>query len=467
MKIKFLGATREVTGSKHLITTNSGKKILLDCGMFQGKGMETDAANRNLGFEPHEIDYIIVSHAHIDHTGLIPYVYKNGFMGRVFCTPATKDLCSIMLPDSGFIQELDIKWYNKKLFKQGLPRVNPIYTHSDAEQCMKIFTTVAYDHDFQIDEGIVLRFTNSGHMLGSAVVNLSITEDGKTTNIAYTGDIGRPRNRIVKPPVAFPQADILITEATYGNRIHEADRETELDLYNVINDTCVKRGGKLIIPSFSVGRTQEIVYMLNNFYNEGLLPKIDIYVDSPLSVNATEIFKQHKECYNDEIVENMKSDPNPFWFESLHYVKSVNESKVLNTTKKPCIIISASGMAEAGRVKHHIANSIEGSQNTIMMVGYCAPETLGARLQEKNLAEISIFGTVHPLNAKIERIESLSGHGDYIEMEEFISCQNKDELRNIFLVHGDYDAQKFYREYLMAKGYKNIEIPTNGDEFYY
>ncbi|MCF0207470.1 MAG: MBL fold metallo-hydrolase [Bacteroidales bacterium] len=467
MKIKFIGATREVTGSKHIVITDSGKKILLDCGMFQGKGMETDAANRNLGFEPSEIDYILVTHAHIDHTGLIPYVYKNGFNGRVICTEATKDLCSIMLPDSGFIQELDIKWYNKKLFKQGLPRVNPIYTHSDAEQCLKIFTAVAYDYDYELEEGLVVRFTNSGHMLGSAVVNLSVTENGKTTNIAYTGDVGRPHNKIVKPPVAFPQADILITEATYGNRIHQADHETEVELYNVIKHTCVEKRGKLIIPSFSVGRTQEIVYMLNNFYNIGLLPKIDIYVDSPLSVNATEIFKKHHECYNDEIVKSLENDPEPFDFDTLHYVKSINESKELNTTKKPCIIISASGMAEAGRVKHHIANSIENSCNTIMLVGYCAPETLGARIQEKDRVDISIFGMVHPLNADVERIESLSGHGDYIEMEEFISCQNKDELRNIFLVHGDYSAQKYYREYLMSKGYKNIEIPERGDEFFY
>lgn len=467
MKIKFIGATREVTGSKHLIITDLGKKILLDCGMFQGKGMETDSANRDLGFSPSEIDYVLVSHAHIDHTGLIPYIYKNGFNGKVICTPATKDLCSIMLPDSGFIQELDIKWYNKKLFKLGMPRVNPIYTHSDAEQCMKIFKTVPYDTDYEVDEGIIVRFTNSGHMLGSAVVNLCISENGKTTRIAYTGDIGRPHNRIVRPPVAFPQADILITEATYGNRIHEADRETEIDLYNIINDTCVKRNGKLIIPSFSVGRTQEIVYMLNNFYNSGLLPKIDIYVDSPLSVNATEIFKLHRECYNDDIIETMKSDPDPFYFDTLHYVKSINESKVLNTTKKPCIIISASGMAEAGRVKHHIANSIENSRNTVLLVGYCAPETLGARLQEEGLQEISIFGNIHPLNAEIERIESLSGHGDYIEMEEFISCQDKEQLKNVFIVHGDYEAQKFYRDYLFDKGYKNIDIPKKGEEFYF
>lgn len=466
MKIEFIGATREVTGSKHLLTTDKGTKVLLDCGMFQGKGMETDQANRDLGFTPSEIDYVLLTHAHIDHSGLIPYIYKQGFTGKVICTEATKNLCSIMLPDSGFIQELDVKWYNKKLFKQGLPRVNPIYRHEDAEECMKLFVSVPYDTPYQIDDtGMTVTFTNSGHMLGSAVVNLAIEEGGKVKRVAYTGDVGRPYNRIIRPPVPFPQADILITEATYGNRIHEGQFAAENELLEVIKNTCVTKGGKLIIPSFSVGRTQEVVHVLNNYYNEGVLPKIDVFVDSPLSVNATEIFKQHMECYNADVIHVMENDPDPFGFEYLHYVKNVNDSKKLNTTKKPCIIISASGMAEAGRVKHHIANSVEDPRNTILLVGYCAPTTLGARLQEKGIIEISIFGIVHPLRASIEKLESFSGHGDYLEMEEFISCQDKKKLKNIFLVHGDYDAQTFYRDYLTSKSYKNIEIPKKGETY--
>lgn len=463
MKIKFIGAAHEVTGSKHLITLDNGKKILLDCGMFQGKGKETDSLNRNLGFEPREIDHIILSHAHIDHSGLIPYLFTLGFEGSVICTDATRNLCSLMLPDSGFIQEHDIKWYNKKLVKKGLPPVKPIYTHEDAVKSMKLFIGVAYDRKFKIDENVTVKFTNSGHMLGSGVANISIFENGRITNIAYTGDVGRPHNRIVKPPVPFPQADILITESTYGDRIHDPNHESEDALLKIVETTCVHKGGKLIIPSFSVGRTQEIVHLLNNWYNEGRLPRIDIYVDSPLSVNVTEVFRLHPECYNDDVLEVMATDPDPFGFAGLHYIKNINESKKLNETKKPCVIISASGMAEAGRVKHHIANSISNPNNTILIVGYCAPETLGARIQQ-GLGKVSIFGAEHPINADIKRLESFSGHGDYIEMAEFISCQDKDALQKIFLVHGDVKAAEHYKKYLIEKGFKNIEIPNSGYE---
>jgi metallo-beta-lactamase family protein len=464
MKIRFIGATREVTGSKHLITTESGKKILLDCGMFQGKGKDTDKSNRDLGFEPREIDHVILTHAHIDHSGLIPYLFTLGFEGSVICTDATRNLCSLMLPDSGFIQEHDIKWYNKKLTKKGLAPVKPIYTHEDAVNTMKLFIGVAYDRKFKIDDNITVKFTNSGHMLGSAVANVSILENGKITNIAYTGDVGRPTNRIVKPPVAFPQADILITESTYGDRIHDPNHESEDALLNIVVDTCVKKRGKLIIPSFSVGRTQEIVLSLNKWFNEGRLPSIDIYVDSPLSVNVTEVFKMHPECYNKSVREVMETDSDPFGFERLHYIKNVNDSKRLNKSKKPCVIISASGMAEAGRVKHHIANSIDNFRNTILMVGYCAPTTLGARLQ-KGDAKISIYGVEHHINADIRRLESFSGHGDYIEMASFIECQNKDELKKIFLVHGDIEAADHYKQYLKDKGFKNIEIPERDFEY--
>ena len=281
MKIRFIGATKEVTGSKHLITTNNGKKILLDCGMFQGKGKETDKSNRDLGFDPRDIDYVVLSHAHIDHSGLVPYLFALGFEGSVICTDATRNLCSLMLPDSGFIQEHDIKWYNRKLAKKGLPAVKPLYTHEDAVATLKLFVGVGYDRVYKMDENISVKFINSGHMLGSAIVNLSIMENGKVTNIAYTGDVGRPSNRILRPPQAFSQADVLITESTYGDRIHDPHHESEDALLNIVKNTCVNKGGKLIIPSFSVGRTQEIVHSLNNWFNEGRLPRVNIYVDSP------------------------------------------------------------------------------------------------------------------------------------------------------------------------------------------
>jgi metallo-beta-lactamase family protein len=463
MKIKFIGAAREVTGSKHLITTNSGKTILLDCGMFQGKGMETDKMNRDFGFDVSKLDHIILSHAHIDHSGLIPYIYKQGFTGSVICTNATRDLCALMLVDSGFIHEQDIKWFNKKRAAHNLPPVQPIYNKKDAQESMQLFIGVAYDRKFRIDENISVKFTNSGHMLGSAVVTVSIKEDGKVTNIAYTGDIGRPSNRILKSPKPFPQADILLTESTYGDRLHEVNNESEDALLDVINDTCVRKGGKLIIPSFSVGRTQEIVFSLDKFFNQGRLPKIPIYVDSPLSMGVTGVFRLHSECFNDDILHEMMTDSDPFGFNSLHYVESVQESKALNVTKNPCVIISASGMMEAGRVKHHLANSISDPKNTILAVGYCAPMTLGARILSGE-KEVSIFGTKYKIKADIKKLESYSGHGDYKEMAQYLACQDKNKLKKLILVHGEYETQLKYKVYLEEQGFKNILIPDRGEE---
>ena len=466
MKIQFIGAAREVTGSKHLITTNEGKKILLDCGMVQGTGMETDSMNRKLMFDPAEINYLVLSHAHIDHSGLIPFLYRNGFRGSIICTNATRDLCSIMLADSAHIQEQDIKWFNKKRARQGLSPVDPIYDQNDAEKCMALFIGVAYDRRFQIENGKINdKFTNTGHMLGSAAVNLEITEGEKKIHITYTGDIGRTSNRILHPPTAFPQCDYLITESTYGNRLHPEDKESEEDLLRIVQETCVANKGKLIIPSFSIGRTQEIVFVLNNLYNKGLLPHIPVFVDSPLSVNATEVFRMHTECMNDDVKAVMRYDEDPFGFNSLKYIKNVEESKALNAFNDPCIIISSSGMAEAGRIKHHIANNISNWRNTILMVGYCSPTSLGARLQEPGLRFISIFGEIHEVNARIARIEAFSGHGDYNEMIKFLSCQNTAEVKKVFLVHGDYQVQQSYAQTLTEAGYNHIEIPDAGEVF--
>ncbi|OFX89090.1 MAG: MBL fold metallo-hydrolase [Bacteroidetes bacterium GWF2_33_16] len=464
MIIKFLGAAQEVTGSKHLIKTDQGKKILLDCGMFQGKGLETDAANRKLGFIPEEIDHIILTHAHIDHSGLIPYVYKLGFRGSVICTNATRDLCSIMFTDSAHIQEHDTYIFNKRRIKKGLTPVEPLYDKADAFGAMELFIGVAYNRKFRIDENTTLKFTNTGHMLGSGVANLEIIKDGKKTTIAYTGDIGRPENRILKAPAEFPQADILITEATYGDRLHTTTKDAEETLLKIMTDTCVHKKGKLIIPSFSVGRTQEIVYSLNNLYNEGRLPRIDIYVDSPLSVNATNVFRMHPECFNSDVMEVLETDPDPFGFNSLFFISSAEDSKKLNTIDKPCVIISASGMMEAGRVKHHLANSISNPNNTVLAVGYCSPSTLGARIL-RGEKTVSIHGNIYDVKAEIHKIDSFSGHGDYKEMGDFISCQDKDKLGQVFLVHGDIEAQKNYKSHLESLGFKNISIPAPGEEF--
>ena len=464
MIIKFIGAAQEVTGSKHLIITKDQKKILLDCGMYQGKGMETDAMNRDLGFDPGKIDYIILTHAHIDHSGLIPYVYKLGFRGSVICTPATRDLCAIMLADAGHIQEHDTHTFNKKRARQGLPPVEPLYTKDDAIACMELFYSVPYDRKLQVNENMKVKFTNTGHMLGSGVANIEIKENGSYKRIAYTGDIGRPVNRILMEPKPFPQADILIAESTYGDRLHEDNMVSEELLLQVVNETCVGKGGKLIIPSFSVGRTQEIVYSLNNFYNERRLPKVDIYVDSPLAINATEVFRMHPECFNKNILEVMVSDPDPFGFNSLFYIRSADDSKKLNYITKPCIIISASGMMEAGRIKHHLANNISNSRNTVLAVGYCAPSTLGARIL-RGEKRVSIHGVMHEINADIKRIDSYSGHGDFEEMTEFLKCQEIDRLEKTFLVHGEYETQQNYKRSLTESGFQNIVIPAREEEF--
>jgi metallo-beta-lactamase family protein len=464
MKIKFIGAAREVTGSKHLITTNSGKKLLLDCGMFQGKGLETDGMNRDLMFDPSLIDHIILTHAHIDHAGLIPYIYKLGFTGSVVCSNATRDLCAIMLADSAFIQEHDTITFNKRRAKKGLPLVTPIYTQADATACMRLFIGVPNNMKFRIDDNIKIKFTNTGHMLGSGVANIHITENGQLRRIAYTGDIGRPVDPILASPQPFPQADILITESTYGDRLHNDATAAEEELLRIVVETCVNKGGKLIIPAFSVGRTQEIVYALNNFFNQNRLPKIDIFVDSPLAVNATTVFRMHPECFNEDFAHLLETDSDPFGFDNLFYVTRVEDSKRLNDHKKPCVIISASGMMEAGRVKHHLANNISNPKNTVLVVGYCAPTTLGARIVRGD-KEVSIHGTLYEVKAEVKKIESFSGHGDYREMIGFLNCQNKNALEQTFLVHGEHETQKKYASTLLNEGFKNIEIPARGQEY--
>lgn len=458
MKIDFLGATTEVTGSKFLLTTIKGVKILLDCGMYQGKGLETDSMNRDLGFEPRDIDFILLSHAHIDHSGLIPYVIKNGFKGRVFCTPATRDLCSIMLPDSGRIQETDTNQFNKKRKMQHLDPVEPIYTMKDAVLSMRHFISVPYGLDFAITPDFSVKFVNTGHMLGSSAIFITFKENRKKKTLCYTGDIGRYSKAILPDPEKFPQADYIITESTYGNREHTTLQDAERDLALVIKDACAQRKGKLIIPSFAIGRTQEIVYALQKLENENNLPDVDIFVDSPLAVSATDIFRLHSDCFVESLQDYIKTDPDPFGFQKLHYIRSVDDSKKLNSYNRPCIIISASGMMEAGRVKHHLANNIENPRTTILSVGYCSPTTLGARIMRGD-KEVSIFGTKYKVKATLASIEAFSGHADYKELIKYLSCQNKKKVKNIFIVHGEDDARIEYSQHLTDAGFVNNSIP--------
>lgn len=464
MNIQFLGAVNEVTGSKFLVTTSKQKKILLDCGMYQGKGLETDADNKNLGFEPSEIDYLILSHAHIDHSGLIPYIYKLGFKGTIFCTPATRDLCSIMLPDSGKIQEADTVQFNKKRAVQGLPAVEPIYTVKEAMACMGQFVSIPYDLDFAITPDVTLRFTNNGHLLGSAAVTLTLKQGKKERTLCYTSDIGRYNKQILQDPHPFSSVDYIITESTYGDRKHESLNSAEQDLLMAVVEACAKKKGKLLIPSFAIGRTQDIVYVLNKLRSQKLLPDVDIFVDSPLAVSATNIFRLHSECFKQELQESIKINGDPFGFERIKYIRSVEDSKYLNTYNKPCIIISASGMMEAGRIKHHLANNIENLKNTILVVGYCAPRTLGARIARGD-KEVSIFGVKYKVKADVQKIDALSGHADYEELIVYLSCQEKRKLKNLFIVHGEEETQKNYKQHLIEADFKNVYIPTFRETF--
>lgn len=458
MKLSFLGATQEVTGSKFLLETKKGTKILLDCGMYQGKGLETDAMNRDLGFDPAEIDYLILSHSHIDHSGLIPYICKLGFKGTVFCTPAARDLCAIMLADSGKIQEVDTVQFNKKREKANLPPVTPIYTMRDAAISMRQFVTVPLNHPFQIDSEFSIQFFDTGHMLGGAAVYMTFKEGRKKKTLCYTGDIGRYNKKILPDPQPFPQADYIITESTYGDRLHTTLDFAEEELMLIVKDAVAQRKGKLIIPAFAIGRIQDIVYALHRLKDKKHLPDVDIFVDSPLAVSATDIFRLHSECFNEEMQEYIETHDDPFGFDKLHYVRTIEDSKRLNTYNRPCIIISASGMMEAGRVKHHLANNIENPSTTILSVGYCAPTTLGAKILRGD-KKVSIFGISHQVRATVKSMEAFSGHGDYNEMIHYLSCQNKQKIKQLFIVHGEDEVRRNYEGHLMDAGFQNTHIP--------
>jgi len=458
MKIAFHGAARTVTGSKHLITLKNGKKVLLDCGMFQGMGKDTDALNRDFGFNPEEVTAMLLSHAHIDHSGLIPRLVKQGFTGTIFCTDATKQLTALLLEDSAEIQENDTKYHNKGSRAQGTPLMQPLYTLEDAKNCMSQFKEQNYHQWFPVIEGVEAMFTDAGHIIGSACVHVRITEDDKTRQISFSGDVGRYRDVILKSPETFPQADFIIMESTYGNSLHE-DVTTSVDfLLSWIEKTCLQKKGKLIVPAFSLGRTQEILYALNQLELENRLPKLDYFLDSPLSMSITEVVKSYPAYFNKTIQRVMQSDSDPFMFTGLHYIKSVEESKMLNYRNEPCVIISASGMAEAGRVKHHISNTIENSRNSILMTGYCEPHSLGGRLLA-GAKEVGIFGVQHEVHAEIGAIKSMSAHGDYEDLCQWLACQDPAQVQKLFLVHGEYDVQVPFKARLIKKGFDDVEIP--------
>ena len=449
----------------HLLMLDSGYKILLDCGLYQGSEGFAENYNREFPCPPSEIDLLILSHAHIDHCGNIPQLVKNGFQGEIYSTHATFDLANILLQDSAKIQEMDARSDNKWRARKGLPLIEPLYTPKDVPRAMSNFVSISYGKWHRITPEVELLFLDAGHMLGSASVSLRIHEGNRTLRIGFTGDIGRYDSLILRDPEPMPQCDYLISESTYGGKVHSIPDDLDEELLQIVHKTCFEKKGKLIIPAFSVGRTQNIVHTFDKLETAGRLPKVPIYVDSPLAVNATSIFEAHPECYDEDLQNYLLKDPNPFGFNDLHYVRSVEASKAINDSREPSVIISASGMMTAGRVLHHLRNNIESERTTIMVVGYCANGTKGSQIVNGS-ERVKIHGKHYQVNAEVEILNGFSGHADQDEMLKFISAsQDKKKLRHIFLVHGEDNRSARFQAHLNANGYKFVTCPGRGDEF--
>jgi metallo-beta-lactamase family protein len=462
MQIQFAGAAGEVTGSKHLITFN-GQRLLLDCGMFQGKRKEADEKNRNLVFDPATIDAMLLSHAHIDHTGDMPLLTKHGYKGPIYCTHATRDLCNYMLMDSAYIQEREIEWMKKKKkYKNGnIPE--PLYNVGDAEDVLQLLHGVNYKSRFEVLPGVTAEFYDAGHILGSALTHMEFKhpKTGKVLRICFTGDLGRRGLPILRDPQMVPPADILITESTYGNRLHASITTVNEDLAVVVNEVC-KKGGKLIIPAFALERAQEVVYHLNVIRKKGMIPEIPVYVDSPLAGNLTEVFRGHPECYDKEICDEfVKQGENPFGFGNVHYTRNVEESKGLNDKAGPMIIISASGMCEHGRILHHLKNNLEEARNTVLIVGYQAENTLGRKLVD-GYKEVNIFGDPHKVKASVYVMDAFSGHADRSDLLDYIT--RMEDVKKIFLVHGEQTQLEAFQGALGENGFDDVYIPKYGEE---
>jgi metallo-beta-lactamase family protein len=465
MEVEFHGAARTVTGSQHLLIVN-GRKILLDCGLYQGSRRESYERNQHLPFNAAEVDVMVLSHAHIDHSGNIPNLVKSGFKGDIVCTYATRDLCAIMLRDSAKIQQYDIEYVNKKRRKAGDPPIEPIYDMADAVESLKSFIGIGYDRPYRLLPGITLTFYDAGHILGSAIIALDVEENGKQTRVVFSGDIGRPHRPILRDPTFLEAADVLIIESTYGNREHADNEEASNKLERIVNET-FKRGGKLIVPAFAVGRTQELVYRLHQLVeSRDIPPRLPIYVDSPLAIDATGIYRLHPEAYDEEIASFMLEDRHgdPFGFDMMRYTRTTAESKELNFLNDPAVIISASGMAEAGRILHHLKNNVEDPRNTILIVGWQAPHTLGRRLVEKQ-KEVKIFGESYQLRAQVETLNGLSAHADRSELLDWTGHLVK-RPHHTFIVHGEDEAALALADSLQKEQkFSNVHVPYRGQRF--
>ena len=460
MKLFFYGADQTTTGSKHLLEVN-GQRLLLECGMFQGRRDKTQDYNTRLAFAPGRVDALLVSHAHIDHTGIIPVLCRDGFQGKIFTTDATTDLCRIMLVDSAHIQEQDAMFLSKKLAKKGLPPVAPLYTQADATAALDQFVPVVYRQPVAVANGVTATWLDAGHILGSGIIVLDIEEGSRKTRLAFSGDLGRGHNDILCDPEIPRDVDYLLTESTYGNRVHEPLTDVNDRVCQIVN-RAVERRGKIVIPSFAVGRTQQLLYTLFQLEKSRCIPALPIYVDSPLAVNATAVFRRHLEAVNTQFATAMRAGANPLGRPNITYIQSVAESMALNDLTEPCIILSASGMAEAGRIRHHLHNTVADKRNTILIVGWCAQHTLGARLAsgDKN---VNIFGELHTVRAAVETIDAFSGHADKTELRTWAE-QITGSLRGIFVVHGEIEpATAFAGVLRQSHPTADIRIPVYGD----
>jgi metallo-beta-lactamase family protein len=463
MKITFCGAAGTTTGSQHLLHVN-GQKILLDCGLYQGRREQSHEVNCNFPyFDPATIDCVVLSHAHIDHSGNLPNLCRKGYKGNIFATFATRDLCQIMLADSARIQESDVDWLNKHNIRKGLPLVEPLYSEQDAEKCLRQFVTINYERPMLIAPGVKLTFLDAGHILGSAQVLLEIDdqEDGKAKRLLFSGDVGRGSNDLLNDPVVAQNIDILIMESTYGGREHEVPAGVDLHIGNIINEA-VARKGKIFIPAFAVERTQQILYALHKLFEERKIPDVPVFVDSPLAVSATEIFRLHPEGFNSEVYAELFERDNPFGFENLTLIRAVKASKELNELRGTAIIIAASGMCEAGRILHHLKNGIGDPKNTVLFVGYCAENTLGRKIRE-GMKEVPIFGEPYHVRAKIEKIDSFSGHADHSELLEYFAKITGSKAK-VFLVHGETENSQKLKDALDLQHDGLIELAVLGRE---
>lgn len=461
MELQFWGAARSVTGSMHLLTVN-GSRILLDCGLFQGHRAEAYERNRNFPFDASTIDAVVLSHAHIDHAGNLPNLVRQGFHGLIYSTSATRNLANVMLYDSAYIQQRDAEFMSKRHSKRGLSAVQPLYTTDDVFSAIGMFVGISYHARIPVAPGVWVTFNDAGHLLGSAVTVIEAEEKGKIVKLGFTGDLGRKNLPILRDPEQIDDVDYLISESTYGGRIHEPAESMKERLLGVIVEA-VERGGKLLIPSFAVGRAQEVIYILFQLFDEGKLPQLPIFIDSPLTINTTEVFRLHPECFDKEMLAYLHQRDDPFGFDRLKFVRTVDESKALNDHEGPCIIMAGSGMCEAGRIVHHLYNSVENPQNTVLIVGFQAEHTLGRRIVERQ-PEIPLLGDVKKLNAQVRVLNAFSGHAGQDELAQYITNANSKRLKRIFLVHGEPTQAEALMEVLSRVGIKNISLPVRGEK---